>query len=168
MRADQDPLLAEHGVAAFQESHDVAGLDAQGIPLGHAQLRAEVPQREVHRLAAVVHRRLQPAQIQARPAQELLDDATTNAIAHVFRNQLVADLRVGVRIDHPRVSDLVLHLVSPSGTRVVLAENRGGPDGADFGFGTPQVTSQNISSIGGPAQTNIDYVRGQDAFRGTY
>ncbi|MEY2410578.1 MAG: hypothetical protein QOF48_3248 [Verrucomicrobiota bacterium] len=89
-------------------------------------------------------------------SQNLLDDATTNAVAHVFRNQLVADVRVGVRIDHPRTADLVLHLVSPSGTRVALAENRGGPDGANFGFGTPALTIVPISSIGGPAQTNID------------
>ena len=93
-------------------------------------------------------------------SQAVLDDATTNAVAHVFRNQLVADVRVGVRIDHPRVSDLSLHLISPSGTRVVLSENRGGPDGADFGFGTPELTVVPISSIGGPSQTNIVLILG--------
>ena len=35
-------------------------------------------------------------------------------------------MEVGLRVDHPRVSDLVFHLISPSGTRVLLVENRGG------------------------------------------
>lgn len=81
-------------------------------------------------------------------ANEIFDDATTNSIIRVPRNQLVADMSVGVRIDHPRAADLMLSLTSPSGTRTVLAQNRGGPDGADYGFGTiqtnvqPQVTAQ--------------------------
>ena len=47
----------------------------------------------------------------------------------------VADVKVGVRIDHPRVSDLTMHLVSPLGTRVLLSENRGGPDASGWGSG---------------------------------
>ena len=68
-------------------------------------------------------------------AKELFDDAETNSVIRVTRPGVIADLSVGVRIAHPRVSDLVLHLVSPQGTRLLLAENRGGPLGADYGFG---------------------------------
>ncbi len=66
----------------------------------------------------------------------LIDDAVTNSVITVLTNRQVVDVQVGVRIDHARVSDLVLHLVSPQGTRVLLVENRGGPAGADFGSGT--------------------------------
>lgn len=55
----------------------------------------------------------------------LLDDAvTTNSIVVPNRSRIAA-VDVGVRIDHPRVSDLALTLISPRGTRVLLFENRG-------------------------------------------
>lgn len=65
----------------------------------------------------------------------ILDDAITTSTIRVESDRDISAARVGVRIDHPRVSDLALHLVSPSGTRVLLVENRGGltPDG--FGAG---------------------------------
>ncbi len=66
----------------------------------------------------------------------LLDDAVTNSIIQVTNNLLVTALRVGVRIDHPRASDLVLHLVSPAGTRLLLMENRGNTNAAGIGTGS--------------------------------
>jgi subtilisin-like proprotein convertase family protein len=46
----------------------------------------------------------------------------------------VSYLEVGLRIDHPRDSDLTLSLVSPTGTTVVLVAKRGG-NGHNFGAG---------------------------------
>jgi subtilisin-like proprotein convertase family protein len=43
----------------------------------------------------------------------------------VTNDFLVGSVEVGVRIDHPRLADLDLHLVSPQGTRLLLSENRG-------------------------------------------
>ena len=80
----------------------------------------------------------------------IFDDAMTNNIIRVPRNQLIAEVSVGVRIDHPRVSDLALVLRSPSGTRVLLAENRGGLNGENYGFGTLQTNVVPASSTGGP------------------
>src|SRR6185436_18980592 len=60
------------------------------------------------------------------PSMPLLDNAVTNTTIFVTNQGSVADVKVGLRLDHPRLSDLVLHLVSPQGTRVLLAENRGG------------------------------------------
>ena len=37
----------------------------------------------------------------------------------------IATIGVGLRVDHPRISDLVFHLISPDGTRYLLMENRG-------------------------------------------
>lgn len=89
-------------------------------------------------------------------AKELFDDAETNSVIFVGRPGVIADLSVGVRIAHPRVSDLVLHLVSPQGTRLLLAENRGGLFGADYGFGSLQELTVPSSSTGGPqASTNV-------------
>lgn len=86
----------------------------------------------------------------------IFDDATTNSVIRVNRPGLIADLSVGVRIDHPRVADLVMHLVSPGGTRVLLAENRGGPDAANFGFGVQQpFTLPVVDSGSSAAATNV-------------
>jgi subtilisin-like proprotein convertase family protein len=67
----------------------------------------------------------------------ITDDALTNSVIRVGRRQVISDLQVGVRIAHERVSDLVLHVTSPKGTRLLLAENRGA-ETADYGFGTLQ------------------------------
>jgi subtilisin-like proprotein convertase family protein len=63
----------------------------------------------------------------------VLEDAVTNAIFKVTDDRLVADASVGVRIDYPRISDLLVTLTSPQGTRIVLAENRGGATAAAYG-----------------------------------
>jgi subtilisin-like proprotein convertase family protein len=84
----------------------------------------------------------------SQEAVALLDDAVTNSTIFVNDNRLVADARVGVRIDHPRVSDLVLHLVNPSGTRILLSENRGNISGDGYGFGTQQSNSVTVPAQG--------------------
>jgi subtilisin-like proprotein convertase family protein len=66
----------------------------------------------------------------------LLDDAVTTSLITVTNAREVADVRVGVRIRHERASDLVLSLVSPAGTRIILAENRGGDSTLGYGGGS--------------------------------
>jgi subtilisin-like proprotein convertase family protein len=63
------------------------------------------------------------------------DDAVSTTSLFVSNAQKIVSVDVGVRIDHPRVSDLVLHLVSPSGKRVMLFENRGGNTTSGLGGG---------------------------------
>lgn len=90
-------------------------------------------------------------------SKELLDDAETNSVIFVGRAGIIADISVGVRIAHPRVSDLVLHVVSPQGTRLLLAENRGGSFGADYGLGSLVTNVIPVSSTGAntPTTNNI-------------
>ena len=56
----------------------------------------------------------------------IFDDAVTNASLFVSSHQAIASLDVALRVNHPRVSDMVFTLISPSGSRVPLFENRGG------------------------------------------
>ena len=63
------------------------------------------------------------------------DDAVSTTSLFVSNAQKIVSVDVGVRIDHPRVSDLVLHLVSPSGKRVMIFENRGGNTASGLGGG---------------------------------
>jgi subtilisin-like proprotein convertase family protein len=87
----------------------------------------------------------------------LLDDAVTNYSQIITNDAIIAQVDVGLRIDHPRVSDLAVTLVSPRGTRVLLVENRGRTN--DAGFGST-LTVTNFAPVvvtnGGPnAVTNI-------------
>ena len=58
----------------------------------------------------------------------LLDDAVTNADIFITNTLPVVSVNVGIGVQDPRISDLVFHLISPDGTRVLLMENRGGAD----------------------------------------
>ena len=75
----------------------------------------------------------------------LLDDAMTNTLPQFATNtsstavfvpldQNVGMIQVGVRIDHSRACDLVLHLINPQGTRLLLAENRGWTNTLGYGI----------------------------------
>ncbi|MFN0067578.1 MAG: hypothetical protein ACKVYV_08070, partial [Limisphaerales bacterium] len=66
-------------------------------------------------------------------AELLRDDGTFVSRINVPVDRLISDVRVGLRVDHPRVSDLVFHLASPQGIRLLLAENRGGTNGTAYG-----------------------------------
>ena len=55
----------------------------------------------------------------------LLDDAVTTDTIKVTDTDPIGAFSVGLRVDHPRISDLVFHLISPTGTRYLLMENRG-------------------------------------------
>ena len=73
----------------------------------------------------------------------LIDDATTNSTLFVTNRGILTAVEVDVRIDHPRVSDLALHLVSPQGTRILLAENRGRDSTTGYGYGAANGTITN-------------------------
>lgn len=59
----------------------------------------------------------------------LLDNYTTNLYLNIAADRVIAGVDVGMSILHPRVSDLVIHLVAPSGRKVLLFEDRGGTNG---------------------------------------
>ncbi|HEY5911594.1 MAG TPA: S8 family serine peptidase [Verrucomicrobiae bacterium] len=86
----------------------------------------------------------------------IVDDAvSTWAILVTNTDQVITALDVGVRIDHPRVSDLVVRLVSPAGTRVLLQENRGGLSVAGMGADVIWTNTVGTNYSGGPeAVTN--------------
>jgi subtilisin-like proprotein convertase family protein len=81
------------------------------------------------------------------------DDAVMTSTVRVNADRLLTDLKAGVRIDHPRVSDLVLHLISPQGTRLLLAESRGGATAT--GYGSGEIDQTNLVFAGFTENTNI-------------
>ena len=71
----------------------------------------------------------------------LLDDAVTNSFITVTNTDLIEGFKVGLCVAHPRISDLVFHLISPDGTRYLIMENRGGQDTNGCGIA---VTTTNV------------------------
>jgi subtilisin-like proprotein convertase family protein len=83
----------------------------------------------------------------ANTSVALIDDAVTNSTIFVPQHGKVADVRVGIRVQHDRASDLAFHLVSPSGTRILLAENRGRTNRSGYGTDIRTVTTNVVRQI---------------------
>ncbi|MCW5555650.1 MAG: S8 family serine peptidase [Verrucomicrobiae bacterium] len=84
-----------------------------------------------------------PITFQSTGDQPLLDDAVTYSSIFVNDRARIAEASVGLRVDHPRISDLMFTLISPQGTRVLLMESRGGTNSISAGTGilTTNVTT---------------------------
>jgi subtilisin-like proprotein convertase family protein len=89
----------------------------------------------------------------ASTVQPIPDDAVSYAALPVTNADRISALDVGLRIDHPRVSDLAVTLVSPRGTRVLLSENRGYADTNGFGSDLVSTSIVPADSSGGAAAT---------------
>ena len=81
----------------------------------------------------------------------LLDDAVMYSGIYVATNQPIVSLNVGIMVQHPRISDLVFYLISPSGTRALLMENRGGASTNGAGI---SVVVTNVVAAGTLTTTN--------------
>jgi subtilisin-like proprotein convertase family protein len=83
----------------------------------------------------------------------ILDDAVMTNSIFVTEDQTISSVDVALRVDHPRVSDLVFHLTSPDGTRMLLVENRGGTTTNGMGASLAITNIVPVSSVGGPSAT---------------
>jgi subtilisin-like proprotein convertase family protein len=92
-------------------------------------------------------------------ATPLPDDAVSTSTITVPNTvtQLVASVSVGLVVNSPRISDYTFTLVSPTGQRVLLMENRGGPDtnGAGAVFVYTNILNTTASGNGNP---NTNYL----------
>jgi subtilisin-like proprotein convertase family protein len=84
----------------------------------------------------------------------ILDDAVTTSSITVPNTDTIQDFNVGLRVDHPRISDLVFHLISPDGTRYLLMENRGGTS-ANCGATVTTAFSTNYDYLAFTEDTNL-------------
>jgi subtilisin-like proprotein convertase family protein len=98
-----------------------------------------------------------PVDYSATGPTNLLDDAVMYSSVKVTNTQPIASVSVGLRVDHPRISDLVFHLISPEGTRYLLMENRGGTSTNGCGLTILTTNIVNVASSGGSA-ANTNYV----------
>ena len=87
----------------------------------------------------------------------LLDDAVSYAYITNYpglgaTNETIASIAVGLRVEHPRISDLVFTLISPDGTRYLLMQNRGGT--STNGAGLTVYSTNSIGNISNSGTTN--------------
>jgi subtilisin-like proprotein convertase family protein len=85
----------------------------------------------------------------------LMPDAVTDDSVFVAATQQVASVNVGIVVKSPQIADYTFTLVSPTGQRVLLMENRGG--GTTNGAGDEFVYTNILSTTatgGGGANTN--------------
>lgn len=90
-------------------------------------------------------------------AVPLKDDAVTYAYQFVTNLDVIQGINVGLRVDHPRISDLAFTLISPDGTRYLLMENRGGQstNGAGASFGLTNTFAFASAGSAGPVTNTI-------------
>lgn len=84
----------------------------------------------------------------------LTEDAVTNSTIFITNQQNIVSVNVGVVLTDPRISDLDLTLVSPTGQRILLMENRGGDVATNLGHLNVTTNFFGSLSAGGAAQTN--------------
>lgn len=75
----------------------------------------------------------------------LEDDRRMFFTNYVDTTLTVADVMVGIRVEHPRVSDLAFSLISPQGTRTLLVENRGGTNSTAYGYDTVETNFHHVA-----------------------
>jgi subtilisin-like proprotein convertase family protein len=96
----------------------------------------------------------------AGSGQVLFDDAVNGGSVITVPNtttQLVASVSVGLVITSPRISDYTFTLVSPTGQRILLMENRGGGDTNGAGLEFVYTNVLNSTATGG-AGANTNYL----------
>ncbi len=89
------------------------------------------------------------------PATSLNDDAVSGSTIFVGATNPIASVNVGMVVNTERASDLTFTLVSPTGQRVLLMENRGGDSTNDIGHLTYTTNFYPTTSSGGLATTNL-------------
>jgi subtilisin-like proprotein convertase family protein len=119
------------------------------------------PNNTVQDFTAVYHitvdlNSVKPTLYTADKLQFIPDDMVSYASQLVTNRDRVAAVEVGLRIDHPRISDLAVTLISPRGSRVLLVENRGYASTNGFGSDTLSTNIIPVDSNGGAAAyTNV-------------
>jgi subtilisin-like proprotein convertase family protein len=91
----------------------------------------------------------------------ILDDALSSSVLMVTNTDPILSAEVGVRIIHPRVSDLVVTLISPDGTRVLLDAGRGGASTNGMGANLVVTNTTPVSYSGGPEAVTNTFDTGQ-------
>lgn len=93
----------------------------------------------------------------------IADDALSSSSVLVTNTGPILSAQVGVRVDHPRLSDLLLSLVAPDGTRVFLDSGRGGSSSAGLGANLIVTNSTPVSFSGGPIAVTNSFDTGEPA-----
>jgi subtilisin-like proprotein convertase family protein len=100
----------------------------------------------------------QPLFFSSTNASPITIDAVTNTSVVVSNTNVISSINVGLVVQYPRISDLAFTLVSPSGQRILLMENRGGPFATNAGGVFLVTNSIGNVSASGSFEANTNYI----------
>jgi subtilisin-like proprotein convertase family protein len=90
------------------------------------------------------------------PSVAVPDDAVTNSSVFINSTQQIASMNISLIVTNARISDLAFTLVSPTGQRILLMENRGGTMADSLGHADVITNFFGTQTAGGAAaSTNI-------------
>jgi alpha-tubulin suppressor-like RCC1 family protein/subtilisin-like proprotein convertase family protein/sugar lactone lactonase YvrE len=100
----------------------------------------------------------QPTGFTATNATPLVIDAVTNTTVFVANTNTISSVNVGMVVQYPRISDLAFTLISPSGQRILLMENRGGLEASNAGGMFFITNSIGFQTQNGTYQPNTNFI----------
>ena len=100
----------------------------------------------------------QPLLFSATNASPITIDAVTNTSVFVSNTNIISSMNVGIVVQYPRISDLAFTLVSPSGQRILLMENRGGEFATNAGGVFLVTNSIGNVTASGSFEANTNYI----------
>ena len=90
------------------------------------------------------------------PAVAIPDDAVTDSSIFINNKQQITGLNISLIVTNARISDLAFTLVSPTGQRILLMENRGGTTAGSLGHADVITNFFGTQTAGGAtASTNV-------------
>jgi hypothetical protein len=92
----------------------------------------------------------------ARAGRDTGQDITTSTltVAGIPADQVISDVNVNLRLTHTFDGDLILTLIAPDGTRVLLANQRGG-SGENYGVDPNNPNAPTATTFDDQAATSI-------------
>jgi subtilisin-like proprotein convertase family protein len=100
----------------------------------------------------------QPTLFTDTNATPIVIDAVTNTTIVVSNANTISSVNVGMVVQYPRMSDLAFTLISPTGQRILLMENRGGPTATNAGDVFFITNSIGFVTANGSFQPNTNYI----------
>jgi subtilisin-like proprotein convertase family protein len=100
----------------------------------------------------------QPTGFTQTNATAITIDAVTNTTVFVSNSNTISSLNVGMVVQYPRISDLAFTLISPTGQRILLMENRGGPTATNAGGVFYITNSIGFVTANGTYQPNTNFI----------
>ncbi|HYG33279.1 MAG TPA: hypothetical protein VEC99_00755, partial [Clostridia bacterium] len=98
---------------------------------------------------------LQTVSYTVNPKTNITDNAVTYSSITITNHSIISSLNVGMLLTNSQASDLAITLISPSGKRILLFENRGGNSARGVGTSGALINGSGILGFGYTNMTSV-------------